>query len=205
VERVDRALQMLGFDMLRALVIAQEIGHAFPTRLASWSPDEAMRHAIRTAYAARAMGDGEPERAALFTAGLLHDVGKLVLASQAPDRLDAVLREAAERGVPAHEAERSEWGTTHAEVGAYLLGLWGLPWSIVEAVALHHAPAEWQHASTPLAASIAFAQYILHHTRTGDDATSLIEEEAFAGLGDVEARRALAARIRSSVPEGSNG
>jgi HD-like signal output (HDOD) protein len=48
--------------------------------------------------------------------------------------------EALQAGVPAHVAEKSTWGVTHAEIGAFLLGLWGLPFQIVEAVANHHAP-----------------------------------------------------------------
>ena len=82
-----------------------------------------------------------PEDAsAAYLAGLLCDVGQLVLASTAPERLYVTQAEAAQAGVPAHVAEASTWGTTHAEIGAFLLGLWGLPFQIVEAVANHHAP-----------------------------------------------------------------
>jgi HD-like signal output (HDOD) protein len=83
-----------------------------------------------------------PEDAsAAYLAGLLCDVGQLVLASAAPERLYVTQAEAAKAGSPAHVAEASTWGATHAEIGAYLLGLWGLPFQIVEAVANHHAPA----------------------------------------------------------------
>jgi HD-like signal output (HDOD) protein len=82
-----------------------------------------------------------PEDAsAAYTAGLLCDTGQLVLASAVPERLYVTQAQAAQRGVPYHVAEQTTWGTTHAEIGAYLLGLWGLPFQIVEAVANHHAP-----------------------------------------------------------------
>jgi HD-like signal output (HDOD) protein len=75
-----------------------------------------------------------------YVAGLLCDVGQLVLVTGAPERQYVTQAEAAQRGIPQHEAELATWGTTHAEIGAYLLGLWGLPVQIVQAVAEHHAP-----------------------------------------------------------------
>lgn len=77
-----------------------------------------------------------------FTAGLLHDVGKLILAASLPDPYQRVLAESKAQNIPLWQAEERTFGTSHAEVGAYLLGLWGLPTSIVEAVAWHHRPAE---------------------------------------------------------------
>ncbi len=82
-----------------------------------------------------------PEDAATaYAAGLLCDVGQLLLARSAPERLYGTQAEASQRGVPAHVVEQAHWGSTHAELGAYLLGLWGLPFQVVEAVANHHAP-----------------------------------------------------------------
>jgi HD-like signal output (HDOD) protein len=70
----------------------------------------------------------------------LCDVGQLVLATAAPERLYLAAAQAAQRGVPVYVAEQATFGATHAELGAYLLGLWGLPFQIVTAVANHHAP-----------------------------------------------------------------
>jgi len=71
---------------------------------------------------------------------LLHDAGKLVLLSRASDRFFAALAAAKKTGRLLHEAEREALGVSHAEVGAYLLGLWGLADAVVEAAAFHHAP-----------------------------------------------------------------
>ena len=79
------------------------------------------------------------------TIGLLHDAGRLVLAANLPESFERVCQLAAEKGLSHWEAEREEFGTTHAEVGAYLFGLWGLPESIVEAVAYHHSPSRCPH------------------------------------------------------------
>jgi len=75
-----------------------------------------------------------------FTAGLLHDIGKLVMAVCIPDQFKEVRKICKTSGRATHEVEAELLGVTHAEVGAYLLSLWGLPHSIVEAVAFHHNP-----------------------------------------------------------------
>jgi HD-like signal output (HDOD) protein len=71
---------------------------------------------------------------------LLHDIGYWILVQECPEELGRALELSRSGDLPLFECERMTTGATHAEVGAYLLGLWGLPYSIVEAVALHHTP-----------------------------------------------------------------
>jgi len=85
----------------------------------------------------------------------LHDVGRLVLASSCGTEYRAALDCARAGRITVAEAEFQKFGCTHAEVGAYLLGLWGLPGSVVQAVAWHHAPAR--------SADIAFGPVIAVH------------------------------------------
>ena len=73
-------------------------------------------------------------------ASLLHDSGKLILATRLPNEFAGALRRSESTGRPLHVVEAEQLGTSHAEVGAYLLGLWGLPGPIVEAVQMHHQP-----------------------------------------------------------------
>ena len=73
-------------------------------------------------------------------AGLLHDIGLLVLNTNFPDRYREVFRLIKDDGRRMLQAEREVFGATHADVGAYLLGIWGLHEVIVEAVAFHHEP-----------------------------------------------------------------
>jgi HD-like signal output (HDOD) protein len=88
-----------------------------------------------------------------LTAGMLHDLGVLVLASYFPDRYQETLMLAQGQKIPLHEAERQTLGSSHAEVGAYLLGLWGLTTPIVEAMAFHHDPMRSPHCQfSPLTA-----------------------------------------------------
>jgi HD-like signal output (HDOD) protein len=79
-------------------------------------------------------------------AGLLHDVGKLILAHCLPKQYLLVLRLIAEQTLSSSEAEQLVFGTSHAAVGAYLALLWGLPYPVVEAIGLHHLTK--QHALT---------------------------------------------------------
>jgi HD-like signal output (HDOD) protein len=98
------------------------------------------QRSLRIAELAASMAKLPEDASTAYVAGLLCDVGQLVLVTGAPERLYVTQAEAAQRGVPQHVAELSTWGTTHAEIGAYLLGLWGLPVQIVQAVADHHTP-----------------------------------------------------------------
>jgi len=87
------------------------------------------------------------------TAGLLHDIGKLALAANLPEQFLRAVMLAKERGGDASSAEAEIFGSTHGDVGGCLLGIWGLPVPVVEAVALHHHPACFSGKSfTPLTA-----------------------------------------------------
>jgi HD-like signal output (HDOD) protein len=76
-----------------------------------------------------------------FAAGMLHDTGRLVLITNLTEQYGRVVQLARERHLQRHEAEQEVFNATHAEVGAYLLGLWGLPVAVVEAINFHHYPA----------------------------------------------------------------
>jgi HD-like signal output (HDOD) protein len=141
------AVQLLGVGTVRSLVLSVHLFSCFDrSRLKGFSLDRLWNHSILTGTIARKIMQLEDAETAAaddaYIAGMLHDVGKLMLAANLPEPFQRALTLAAERGVPAIEAEREVFGATHAGVGAYLLGLWGLPAGIVEAVALHHSPGQ---------------------------------------------------------------
>jgi HD-like signal output (HDOD) protein len=80
--------------------------------------------------------------AAAFLAGMLHDIGKLVLAMGLPEQYASVLRQASDKPGELHKIEMRELQAAHTDVGAYLVGLWGLPNTIAEAIAFHEDPAQ---------------------------------------------------------------
>jgi HD-like signal output (HDOD) protein len=96
-------------------------------------------------------------------AALVHDVGKLVLATRSPRHFARALAEATREQVPLFAAEKQLMGVSHAEVGAYLLGIWGLPSPVVEAVAQHHTPESALSEGTLDAVGIVHIANILAH------------------------------------------
>jgi HD-like signal output (HDOD) protein/CheY-like chemotaxis protein len=139
------AVQQLGMATVRSLALSAQVFSSFkPGRLKHFSAVGLWSHLMKCGDLARALmhreraGFAEAEDA--FTAGLLHDLGQLMLADSLPDELEKSLVLAAQEKIPLHEAELEIFGATHTALGAYLFGLWGLPAPIVEAVAFHHTP-----------------------------------------------------------------
>jgi HD-like signal output (HDOD) protein len=144
VSQPAEAASYLGMDTLKALVLAMNVFGQFEAGMPpGFSPEAASEHSRQVGAASRAiaMAEGAPRALAdeALVAGLLHDVGKLILACSLPAEFQ---RAAGDHSRPVLEVEREAFGATHAEVGGYLLGLWGLPAPVVEAIALHHAPGE---------------------------------------------------------------
>src|SRR5262249_10017943 len=103
-------------------------------------PEKLQSHVMAVSAAASALAAKTPIADDTLLAGLLHDIGYWVLAQECPVELKKALELAAAEHLPLHEAETRVMGASHAEVGAYLLGIWGLPYSVIEAVAHHHQP-----------------------------------------------------------------
>ena len=115
-----------------------------------------------------------PEQAGI--AGLLHDVGKLIIAKALPFDFKKLQMMRETTRVPLWQAERAQLGTTHEEVGAYLLGLWGLPDVIVEAVAWHHRPAETQYCTLSPLAAVHVANALLHQKQTACSSSGVVDD-----------------------------
>lgn len=129
------ALNWLGVDLTRKLVLSSELASTFGQGLAGQLVDEVQTHATLTARIASRLVPAE-RAGVVSTAALLHEVGRLVIAHGAPSSA----RRLYSRPTDFCAAERATLGITHAEVGAHLLNLWGLPLDIVDAVARHHNP-----------------------------------------------------------------
>ena len=100
-------------------------------------------------------------------AGLLHDIGKLVLIVNCPDQYRKILSLAGSQIIPHWEAEREILKTTHAELGAYLLGLWGLPGPVVEAVAYHPFPSHCSNKGLSPLTAVHVANVLEHREAPG--------------------------------------
>jgi HD-like signal output (HDOD) protein len=141
------ATGLLGLDIVKALVLSIHIFSQFSqTRIPGFSLEDLWEHNMAVGALSTQIARAEKQSQQIvddsFTAGLLHECGKLVLAARLPKEYAEMLSLASEEGLPVVEAERKVFGAAHPEVGAYLLGLWGLPDSIVEAVAFHESPGQ---------------------------------------------------------------
>lgn len=139
------AVQYLGIERVRALVLSLHVFSCFEqVRIRSFSIEQTFHHCTSTGLVARVVARmqkaGREIADEACVAGMLHDIGKVMLATSLPGEYEKAVQLAVQRKIPISEAEREIFGATHSQVGAYLLGLWGLPVTIVEAVAFHHDP-----------------------------------------------------------------
>lgn len=132
------AAARLGTRLLRSIVLAAEVFDRFHATHSPLSLDAEQRHAALVARIASSLEPRAPWKDDAFTAGLMHDVGKLVLATRMAERYGPIVEEARRDGAPVQDVERTRLGVDHGALGACLLGTWGLPASILEAVHRHH-------------------------------------------------------------------
>ena len=142
VESPAQAVSLLGLETIQGLVLSVHIFSCYDGDALAGLWDHSMLVGGLAKEIARKEKLGSEQMGHAFMGGILHDAGQLILASNLPDRYRQVLALAADQGGSRRDAELQVFGTTHAEVGAYLFGLWGLPDAIVEAIAFHHTPAE---------------------------------------------------------------
>ncbi|HLF93365.1 MAG TPA: response regulator [Planctomycetota bacterium] len=145
VGKMSDAISLLGVATLQSLVLSSQAFSQFdPESFPGMSVDSLWDHSVATSVLARRIAEihkcGDPMAGQAFLAGLLHELGTLVLVSADGQKHQEVLRLCRQDRLHRFEAERRLYGCTHAEAGAYLLGLWGLPDPIVEALAYHDHP-----------------------------------------------------------------
>ncbi|MGE4298470.1 MAG: HDOD domain-containing protein [Desulfovibrionaceae bacterium] len=183
VSSLEHAIAMLGLNTVRSIIVAMHcvsIHDAAPEP--SFSLSMLWDHCIRTAGLVKTLASqSKKEKDAsesCFIGGMLHDMGKIALAALFPKEYAHVIRSVQQDALTVFEAERLLFGTTHADVGAYILGLWGMPESIVNLVATHHAP---DRITTDRGAMIFTAnamdhkRYIIHADYTARDDTAELE------------------------------
>jgi len=172
---VTQAIALLGTNNVRGLVLLHDIVTAFADRVhlpMSWM-ESLNAHSVQTAQLAGRLSANRPWSAQSFTAGLLHEVGQLVLATSRPDEFGIIIATwqrataaAAASETPQTadvtaspalcELELAELHTSHAEAGASLLSLWGLPAGIVDAAA-RHVTADMPTTAVDLSSAVALA------------------------------------------------
>lgn len=150
IETVARAVTLIGTSQVRNIALSTSVASAFeglPNELVSM--DNFWHHSLYCALVsrilARRVGRMDPE--AMFTAGMLHDIGELVIFSRLPEKARQALEMVLDSGdeIPVYEAEREVIGLDHAQVGGELARQWNLPPLLQDCIEFHHNIAGARH------------------------------------------------------------
>jgi len=188
VSSPKQAAALIGVENIRALVLSVHVFSEFHGRFhedMAFLWDHSFAAAVFARAIARAQTAGRQTEDDSFTAGLLHDIGRLVLVCSCSDEYQQVLRSCKEKDIRLVAGEIETFGCSHSAVGAYLVGLWGLPHAVVEAVAWHHEPAQAMHDAFSPVMAVHVADYFAHrkHTEAVIDEAPEIDEKFLARLG----------------------
>lgn len=180
------AVEFLGLDTISSLALGLGVISQFEKKTSGPFFAQIWAHSMSVGVAASNIAAMEKSDAASdsFTAGLLHDVGRVILASSLPSEYKRASELSASQQMPLVEAEREVFGASHADVGAYLLGLWGLPIEVVQAVAYHHHPQDVVTDGFTALTAVHAANGILRDAHTGEaSCETLINLEYLATIG----------------------
>ncbi len=142
VQNLEQAAQYLGGNLIKNLTLTFELEKWLEQHLVpkNFSVEKLRLESLLSARVAGRLLDQPHDREEAFTAAMLLEVGQLLLAVTSREKYREIFAQSLDHARPLHEVEAEQFGFTHAEVGACLLGQWGVPYSVVEAVAFHHAP-----------------------------------------------------------------
>jgi putative nucleotidyltransferase with HDIG domain len=169
---IGDAVVLLGFDYIAQLTLANTVFSAFGPLHSSdgFSISAFWEHSIAAAFAGKLVAErtaDESQHKGLYTAGLLHDIGKLLLITRFPTKYAVVLDKAEAGDAYIHEIERKVLGFTHCEVGEWICDRWNFPERLVRLIADHHADMTSTARSAPETAMMALANVICDRSRIG--------------------------------------
>ena len=215
ITSLQSALAVIGLDTLKELVLTAEAFRSFePCRpIAGFVLADFEAHSVLTAKIAAHLPLAKSILPGSITSAFLHDIGKLVLAVRLPEVFERSLRLSQEQHRPLHRVEAEVIGVSHAEIGAYLLNLWGLSRSIVDAVCHHHDPPRARSTGEGLemAGVVHVADALANEVAASDEskqeaARNLLDLHYLAGygvIGDVSRWRVIASNLvkGAQIPE----
>ncbi|HAP35411.1 MAG TPA: phosphohydrolase [Bacteroidetes bacterium] len=143
IDTISRAVIVVGTQQLRDLALATSIINTFKNIPVQFiTMDSFWKHSIACGVASRIIASyfKEPNIERYFVAGMLHDIGRLIIVSKIPEYAERVFSLAAASATPLYKVEREVLGFDHAKVGSALIQLWKLPKSFEEIILFHHNP-----------------------------------------------------------------
>lgn len=184
VAKVDQAVSLLGISTIRSMLVSMQLFSVFeggpvPKRHA----EQVWEHSVKVAGLAREIaareGASDRDQENALLAGMLHDIGKLIL-FKLPEYREALTARIRAGINDEYSLEKELYGSTHAEAGGYLIGIWGINSTVAEIVAHHHKPAESRSMTgfTPLTAVHA-ADFIIHNRNQPSGAVKPALDESY--------------------------
>jgi putative nucleotidyltransferase with HDIG domain len=161
ISNPKEAVMLLGTETIKALVLSVKIFSQFNQKKFAWfNFDELFNHSMSVSMLAQTISKQEHLDQNLVNnslmAGMFHDLGKLILVTNFQEAYQQILTEAGKTRQNLWDLEIEQFGTSHAEIGAYLMGLWGLEYPVIEAIAFHHRPGKSLSNSTGLLTAVHF-------------------------------------------------
>jgi HD-like signal output (HDOD) protein/ActR/RegA family two-component response regulator len=192
VTSIQAAISYAGLEMIKSLALSACVFNALDASPAARKRLQDLQgRSLQKAHFARMLLRDSRHADEAFTAALLLDIGQAVLALSAPEKFEHMIEVARTTGRGWHEVEPEVFGAAHPEVGAYLLGLWGLPLDLIEAVAYHHTPSRVLHAHTSVLAAVHVADAVVD--TTGERPTKLLDRLDASFIARTGVSRCLAA------------
>ena len=193
VVSITEAVQLVGIEAVRGLVLGLQAFASYREHPGKKAPPAQLwDHSLRTALSARRIARGQhfsyqtADRA--FLAGLLHDVGRIVIDANAPEERAEVNEFAKKFGVSLAESEKRRFGATHGEIGGYLLALWGIDDEVVRIVQHQESLTNFD-GNEPAAIA---ALHVAHYAEMNDPQTYPLDTNALMSMGFPDAESWLA-------------
>lgn len=173
IATAEQAVILLGLDTTNALILSSQIFSQYDEKTVQashlsnlWSDSLLISKLAK--YIAQKEGCSKSIIEDSAVAGMLHDIGRLILASNMPREYEKVMTLQREEGYSLCEAEKKVIQINHAEIGAYLFGIWGLSDNIIEAIAYHHTPSQCSYQGFSALTSVYLASYIVSGSQTSE-------------------------------------
>ena len=186
---VQKALVYIGINTLVNFVLAGYLSSFYQRsrEIYRMNKGEIWRHSVGCAVASRCIAnrDGKDPVNAAFTAGLIHDIGKIILYPKIGEELDNILMLVENESLTLHEAEDQVLGCTSIQVGKMLVELWQLPAPLIDAIVHHKTPDKAEH-DPMLVAQVHMADIIAENMETGvqtNDVVSMFHPSALGASG----------------------
>ncbi len=194
ISSVNSAIVILGFNTIRSLVLSASVLKVFPAKpgVDSFDRKSFWKHSFMVGIAARMLAQSYRRKKMVdmetaFSAGLLHDIGKIVLEQFAHEDYVPVIKAAKEKKLPIFMVEKALLGMSHADVSGILVDKWQMPNELRVPIINHHSPLD-DKSGQDMACLVHYANHLCHERGSGCMADEtyvplLAECEAFLGLG----------------------